>query len=113
MTPITGIPPFRILFGEAQFRRLVEYVLDRYSADTRMQINPFVRERLIEPGLPHLADVERALNDGKINYDFLEASIRIILDNARTIALGLGRTAIGEDTTLESMKEDCPYLFWC
>lgn len=106
-------PPSRITFREKQFRTLVDFVADRYHAETGFAVGAGARDRLIEPGLPHLADVERSLNDGTINYPTLEGHLRTVLDNARALARQRNRTAIGEDTTEDALKKHCPYLFWC
>lgn len=94
-------------------RKLVNEVADQFEADNGIQVRPGAREELIQPALPHRETVERELQSGEITRTFLEDSLRTVLQNAMEIAKSWGRDSIGEDTTRESMKRYCPYLFWC
>lgn len=95
------------------FRFLVNNVADQFEAKTGFKVKPGAREKLIEPALPYKDQVEKELASGQITFDFLEESIRTVLTNAMGIARARGQSSIGEDTTVESMKRNCPYLFWC
>ena len=95
------------------FRSLVNNVADQFEAETGFKVNPLAREKLIEPALPYKDQVEKELASGQITLYFLEESIRTVLSNAMEIARARGRSAVGEDTTIDSMKQYCPYLFWC
>lgn len=94
-------------------RKLVNEVADQFEADNGIQVRSGAREELIQPALPHRETVERALQSGEITRTFLEESLQTVLTNAMAIAKERGRDAVGEDTTRESMKRYCPYLFWC
>lgn len=94
-------------------RKLVNEVADRFEADNKIVVRPGAREELIQPALPHRETVERALQSGEITREFLEESLRTVLKNAMEIAKERGRDAVCEDTTRDSMKRYCPYLFWC
>ena len=95
------------------FKDLVNSVADQFTSDTGMPVNPLARDKLIFRALPYKEKVETEIASGTISIEFLRQSIRTVLENARKVAEDWGRTAVGEDTTEESIKRDCPYLFWC
>lgn len=95
------------------FKKLVNSVADKFENETGMKVKPKARLELINPALPHQKTVEKALNSGEITRDFLEDSLKTVLRNAMDIAKEWKRDEIGEETTKESMKRYCPYLFWC
>ena len=94
-------------------RKLVNEAADQFEKDNKIVVGLGAREELIQPALPHRETVERALQSGEITRTFLEESLQTVLTNAMGIAKEWGRNAVGEDTTRESMKRYCPYLFWC
>jgi hypothetical protein len=95
------------------FTDLVNRVADRFERQTGMRVSNGARDELIRPALPYRDHVEQELTAGNITIDFLESSIFTVLGNARDIANSWGRDHVGEDTTQESMRRYCPYLFWC
>ena len=95
------------------FHDLVNSVADEFATETGMPVNPGARDILINRALPYQSTVEAELASGKITLQFLRRSVRTVLENAMQVAKDLNRTAVGEDTTEESIKRYCPYLFWC
>jgi len=95
------------------FAKLVSDVAERFQSQHGIPVNPGARYELVKRALPYQDQVELELSSGKITTEFLEQSIYTVLENAAEIARERGRTAVGEDTTEESMKKYCPYLFWC
>ena len=92
---------------------LVRGVAQRFEKETGMSITARVLDALVIPALPHLEAVTRELAEGKVTVPFLEDSVRTVLMNARTVAVERGENAIAFYAVRESMKRECPYLFWC
>jgi hypothetical protein len=103
-----GIPMAAI-----DFTTLVDSVADQFEKDTRMLVSPGARGELIRSALPHRAHVEQKLAAGNITVDFLKSAVQTVLNNARDIANSWGQDQVGTDTIQESMRLNCPYLFWC
>ena len=92
---------------------LVRGVAQRFEKETGMSITARALDALVIPALPHLEAVTRELDEGKVTVPFLEDSVRTVLMNARTVAVERGENAIAFYAVSESMKKECPYLFWC
>ena len=92
---------------------LVRGVAQRFEKETGMSITARALDALVIPALPHLETVTQELDEGKVTVPFLEDSVRTVLVNARAIAVERGENAIAFYAVGESMKKECPYLFWC
>ena len=92
---------------------LVRGVAQRFERETGISITARALDALVIPALPHLATVTRELDEGKVTVPFLEGSVRTVLVNARAVAAERGEHAITFYEVRESMKKECPYLFWC
>ena len=107
------MPQQMMLRNPLNLREFINQVANRFEAQKGMLVTALAREKLIQPALPHQDEVNQELNAGNITIEFLEDSVFSILDLAREIALSIGQDHIGENTTQESMRRDCPYVFWC
>lgn len=103
----------RTVMDEKNFRELVNRNADEFQRQHGMPVPTNAREELIRPALPHLRDVKQDLQDGKITEEELGSAVHTILEGAMAVARELGRDSLGEETVQESMRRDCPYIFWC
>lgn len=94
-------------------RDLVNRVAVRFESQTSMSVFDSARQELINRALPYQDHLEKELETGKITIEFLESSLFTVLTNAREIADSWGQNHVDENTTQESMRRYCPYLFWC
>ena len=92
---------------------LVRGVAQRFERETGISITARALDALVIPALPHLETVTRELDEGKVTVAFLEDSVRTVLVNARAVGVERGEDAITFFEVRESMKKECPYLFWC
>ena len=99
--------------GRTDLAAMVKEVADEFTQRTGFPVGENARDMLTHRALPHQQHVDRELSQGKITMKFLKSTLRKVLETAHEIAVSKGRDRIGEDTTEESMKRDCPYLFWC
>ena len=95
------------------FRDLVNRTADRFELQTGVPVTPPAREALITPALPHQQQVEQEIRTGRVTKADLQGHIFTVLQNAESIARGLGRDVIDEEEVLLSMRTYCPYIFWC
>jgi hypothetical protein len=99
--------------GDINFAALVNGVADRFELTGTMPVTTKARLALITPALPHRMKVSQELLSGKINFHFLEDSIKKVLENAAAIAIDRNQHVVDENLIAASMKRYCPYLFWC
>ena len=96
-----------------QFERMVHDTAKRFSSRHKVKVSDESIREIIRPGLPHLNDVNRAMAAQKMTQRILSDSVYSILTNALLYANEIGQNHIGENTVQESMRRNCPYLFWC
>jgi hypothetical protein len=99
--------------GDINFAVLVNRVADQFELSSTMPVTTSARLALITPALPHRMQVSQELLSGKINFHFLEESIRKVLVNAAAIAIERNQQIVDNKLIAASMKRYCPYLFWC
>jgi hypothetical protein len=103
-----GRPP-RDPTPEDFIRRLIARTSDRFTMDSGRIVSSEARSALLEPALPHVADVFREMLAGHVSESDLLGHVTSILRNAIKYASpGIDRKAVEA-----SMDDDCPYLFWC
>lgn len=92
---------------------LINRVSDVFEQGSDTRVLESARYALLKPALPHLANVTRELESQNISLEFLEESVKQILDNALKAALRENLYEINSRHIEFSMKRFCPYLFWC
>lgn len=95
------------------FQKLVSRISDQFELQNTIEVLPKARKALSEPANEYTDHVEQEISEDNISIEFLEDSLRKVLENALDIAKELGLEEIDEHVIQESMNRYCPYLFWC
>jgi hypothetical protein len=99
--------------NESELKRLIDRVSDDFEGERSIKVLENGRYALLKPALPHLGDVTRELDKGKITVPFLEGSVDVVLNNAAR-EREVQKTRTIDDQAIErSIARYCPYLFWC
>jgi len=96
-----------------EMQDLIKRVCNEFKKETGMDVTDYAVEALVEPSVPHLADVTRELYENKISTSSLERSIRTVLINALSFAKNRNQNYVGFQDIKDSMAKECPYAFWC
>ena len=100
-------------FDEAGWKALVNLWSGRFRNLTGFNVTQDALEAIIQPGIPYLDHINRELSEGAIDLAFLEGSVMKVLGRAMEIAQRSGLVEIQRNSVLQSIAEDCPYLFLC
>jgi len=100
---------------EPTFRDLVNQVVDHFELDHEINVPFAAREALIRPGIPHLSNVTQGIDAGTITIERMQSAVREVLERALTLRrqITIPPSPLDEISVLDSMRSDCPYLFWC
>ena len=76
--------------GRVDLDALINRVADQFGSSVGMPVDASARHAMVKPALPHLEDVNLAVQKGSITVRFLEGCIETMLHNAFDIANGSG-----------------------
>jgi len=96
-----------------ELKRLIDRVSYDFERERSIKVLESGRDALLEPALPHLDDVTRELDQGRITVRFLEGSVDVVLSNASQDWEVQQERAINARAIERSIARFCPYLFWC
>jgi len=99
--------------NDIQLKRLIDRVSDDFEKERSIKVLENGRYALLKPAVPHLGDVTRELDRGKITVPFLEGSVDVVLNNAAREREVQNSRSIDDRAIERSIAKYCPYLFWC
>jgi hypothetical protein len=95
--------------GQFDMTTFVNRVVDQFERETGTSVEPSARDALIQPALPYAEEVE----SGKLTIARLEAGLWQVLRGAKEMAGYRLVGGLNEVDMHESMRQYCPFVFWC
>lgn len=92
---------------------MIDRVADGFEEASNTTVVPSARKALLIPVIPHMDELTRDLQMQKVSEQFLDESLRQVLENALTDVRERNLESIDDLAVQRSMARYCPYLFWC
>ena len=94
-------------------RAFVNGMANQFESDQQITVTTEARVALIAPALPHGFEIADALGRGALTIQALEHGVLQVLKTARDIATKEGKKRLDAGSIQQSMRRDCPLVFWC